>query len=83
MLLSARNARPSWNATIVSEYVTVHDRLYQAAGLGSLISRAFNDKDFPVLAAACLVMAAVVVTINRLVWKRLQAVANDRCRFIA
>jgi hypothetical protein len=28
------------------------------------------------------VMAGVVVLINRLVWKRLQTLANDRCRFI-
>jgi ABC-type anion transport system duplicated permease subunit len=27
-------------------------------------------------------MSVVVVGINRSLWKRLQAIANDRCRFI-
>jgi ABC-type anion transport system duplicated permease subunit len=26
-------------------------------------------------------MAVIVVTVNRTVWKRLQALANERCRF--
>jgi len=73
----------AWNATIVSEYVQVGDKLYQATGLGALISRASNDGNFPKLAAAVIVMAVVVVGINRLLWKRLQTLANDRCRFIA
>jgi NitT/TauT family transport system permease protein len=73
----------AWNATIVSEYVQVGDKLYQATGLGALISRASNDGNFPKLASAVIVMAVVVVGINRLLWKRLQTVANDRCRFLA
>jgi NitT/TauT family transport system permease protein len=73
----------AWNATIVSEYVQVGGKLYAATGLGALISRASNDGSFPKLAAAVLVMAVVVVGINRLLWRRLQTVANDRCRFIA
>jgi NitT/TauT family transport system permease protein len=73
----------AWNATIVSEYVQVGGKLYEATGLGALISRASNDGSFPKLAAAVLVMAVVVVGINRLLWRRLQTVANDRCRFLA
>ncbi len=73
----------AWNATIVSEYVQVGGKLYAATGLGALISRASNDGSFPKLAAAVLVMAVVVVGINRLLWRRLQTVANDRCRFLA
>ena len=34
------------------------------------------------LTAASLVMAVVVVSINRTLWKRLQALANERCRFM-
>lgn len=71
----------AWNATIVSEFVHVGDKLYQATGLGALISRATNEGNFPKLAAAVLVMAVAVVGINRLLWKRLQTVANDHCRF--
>ena len=71
----------AWNATIVSEYVRVGDRLHQATGLGAYISRATDAGHFPQLAAAVLVMAIIVVGINRTVWKRLQNLANDLCRF--
>ena len=33
-------------------------------------------------AAASLVMALIVVVVNRSVWKRIQSLANERCRFI-
>jgi NitT/TauT family transport system permease protein len=72
----------AWNATIVSEIVTVGKTTYKATGLGAYITNASNANDFSDLAAAVIVMAVVVVTINRLVWKRLQNIANDRCRFI-
>jgi NitT/TauT family transport system permease protein len=72
----------AWNATIVSEIVTVGKTTYTATGLGAYITNASNSNDFSDLTAAVIVMAVVVVAINRLVWKRLQNLANDRCRFI-
>jgi NitT/TauT family transport system permease protein len=72
----------AWNTTIVAEYVSVGPKTYEATGLGDYITRAANDGRFAQLAAAALLMAAIVVIINRTVWKRLQTVANDRCRFI-
>ncbi|MEO6875606.1 MAG: ABC transporter permease subunit [Opitutaceae bacterium] len=72
----------AWNATIVSEYVQVGNKLYQATGLGAFISRATNTGNFSQLSAAVLVMAVVVVGINRTLWKPLQQLANERCRFI-
>jgi NitT/TauT family transport system permease protein len=71
----------AWNATIVSEFVHAGGQVYQATGLGALISRATDVGNFPRLAAAVLVMALVVAGINRFVWRPLQAFANDRCRF--
>jgi len=71
----------AWNATIVSEYVQVGKKLYQANGLGAYISRATNEGNFAHLTAAVIIMAIVVVSINRVLWKRLQNLANDRCRF--
>jgi NitT/TauT family transport system permease protein len=71
----------AWNATIVAEYVNAGGKLYQATGLGALISRATDAGNFPKLAAAVLVMAVVVVGINRTVWKKLQVLADNRCRF--
>jgi NitT/TauT family transport system permease protein len=71
----------AWNATIVSEYVRVGDKLHQATGLGAYISRATDAGNFSKLAAAVIVMAVIVVGINRTVWKRLQNLANELCRF--
>jgi NitT/TauT family transport system permease protein len=72
----------AWNATIVSEYVKIGPVLYQATGLGAYIERTSESGDFSHLAAATIVMAVMVVGINRTVWKRLQLFANERCRFI-
>jgi NitT/TauT family transport system permease protein len=72
----------AWNATIVSEIVTVGRTSYEATGLGAYITNASNANNFSHLTAAVIVMAVVVVAINRLLWKRLQNLANDRCRFI-
>jgi NitT/TauT family transport system permease protein len=73
----------AWNATIVSEYgVQVGNKLYNATGLGAYLGKAIEDYNFSRLTAAVLVMSVIVVGINRTVWKRIQAIANDRCRFI-
>jgi NitT/TauT family transport system permease protein len=73
----------AWNATIVSEYaVQVGDKLYNTRGLGAYLGKAIEDYNFSRLTAAVLVMSVIVVGINRTVWKKIQAVANDRCRFI-
>jgi len=73
----------AWNATIVSEYaVQVGSKLYNAKGLGAYLGKAIEDYNFSRLTAAVIVMSVVVVGINRTVWKRIQAIANDRCRFI-
>jgi len=73
----------AWNATIVAEAVSIGPKNYEATGLGDYINNASNAGNFPKLAASALLMAAVVVTINRTLWKRLQTIANDRCRFLA
>ncbi|HEY1792394.1 MAG TPA: ABC transporter permease subunit [Opitutaceae bacterium] len=72
----------AWNATIVSEIVPVGTTTYAATGLGAYITTASNNSNFAHLTAAVIVMAVVVVGINRVLWKRLQNLANDRCRFI-
>jgi NitT/TauT family transport system permease protein len=72
----------AWNATIVSEIVTIGSKTYTATGLGAYVTNASNANNFSDLTAAVIVMAVVVVAINRLLWKRLQNLANDRCRFM-
>jgi NitT/TauT family transport system permease protein len=68
----------AWNASIVSEYVSFRGQVLTATGLGARISVAAADAQFAVLAAAIAVMAAVVALFNRLVWRRLNAVAEAR-----
>jgi NitT/TauT family transport system permease protein len=64
----------AWNASIVSEYITfkipgMDLDLDPATGLGSDISKAFDQNNFSLLAASVLVMSALVVAFNRTVWR--------------
>jgi NitT/TauT family transport system permease protein len=67
----------AWNATIVAEYVQMGTETHTAFGLGSMITLASRGR-FSLLAAAVVTMAVAVVTINRLFWKRLYRLAEDR-----
>jgi NitT/TauT family transport system permease protein len=70
----------AWNASIVSEYVTFSGQTYDTIGLGALIADAANNGQYARLAAGTLVMALVVVSVNRLLWRRLYWVAEQRFR---
>lgn len=68
----------AWNASIVSEYVQFGGQTHSIFGLGASIAEAAAAANYPVLLAATLLMAAFVVLINRLAWKRLYALAERR-----
>jgi NitT/TauT family transport system permease protein len=68
----------AWNASIVSEYMSFRGQVLAANGLGALISMAAADGQFAVLAAAITFMAGMVAVFNRLVWRRLHGVAEER-----
>jgi NitT/TauT family transport system permease protein len=68
----------AWNASIVSEYMSFRGQVLAAEGLGARISTAAAAADYAMLAAAITFMATVVATFNRLVWRRLHAVAEER-----
>jgi NitT/TauT family transport system permease protein len=68
----------AWNASIVAEYFRLKDQTYTTIGLGATISRATDSGNFNMLLASTIVMAFIVVTINRLVWRRMYRVAADR-----
>ena len=70
----------AWNASIVSEYVQFNNKTHSTFGLGASIaeSAAAGASHFPELLAATLLMAIFVVIINRLLWKRLYALAERR-----
>jgi NitT/TauT family transport system permease protein len=70
----------AWNASIVAEYFHFKGHIYTTPGLGATISQATDNGNFDLLLAATMMMAAAVVTINRLVWRRLYALAETRFR---
>jgi len=70
----------AWNASIVAEYFHFKAHIYTTTGLGAIISQATDAGNFNLLLAATIMMAATVVTINRLVWRRLYALAETRFR---
>ena len=51
---------------------------YSTIGLGARIAEAANAGHFPELLAGTVLMAAVVVTLNRLIWRRLYSLAERR-----
>jgi NitT/TauT family transport system permease protein len=70
----------AWNASIVSEYVTFAGKKVSTVGLGSLIASAADSGNFALLFAGTLVMSGIVIVANRLVWRRLYALAESRYR---
>jgi NitT/TauT family transport system permease protein len=68
----------AWNASIVAEYVTYKGATLSTFGLGAAVSEAAERAQFAELAAAILVMSVVVVTFNRLVWRRCYRLASTR-----
>jgi NitT/TauT family transport system permease protein len=73
----------AWNASIIAEYFHFKGHIYTTVGLGATISQATDQGNFDLLLAATMMMAATVVTINRLVWRRLYALAETRYRLEA
>jgi NitT/TauT family transport system permease protein len=66
----------AWNASIVAEYSDFAGNPRYVTGVGSLIAQATSAGTYPLLLAATLAMIGSVVTINRLVWRRLYRVAE-------
>jgi NitT/TauT family transport system permease protein len=68
----------AWNASIVAEYFHFKGLTYSTVGIGAMISAATDAKNFNLLLASTIALAAVVVTTNRLVWRRLYRLADTR-----
>ncbi len=68
----------AWNASVVAEYVQFNGKTHATLGLGSLIAQAAANNQLAVLLASTIFMAAIVVTINRLVWRRLYNLADRK-----
>ncbi|MCX7753628.1 MAG: ABC transporter permease subunit [Anaerolineales bacterium] len=70
----------AWNASIVAEYVEFGGQTLFTTGIGSLIAQATARGDYPLLLAATLSMVLTVVLINRLFWRPLYKIAEDKYR---
>ena len=70
----------SWNASIVAEYVKWKEQLVTAHGVGAYIAEATDKGDFPKIVLGVAMMSIFVAVINRLFWRRLYAIAEERCK---
>jgi NitT/TauT family transport system permease protein len=68
----------AWNVSIVAEYAHLKGQTYSTVGIGAMISAATDAKNFNMLLASTIALAAVVVTTNRLLWRRLYRLAETR-----
>jgi NitT/TauT family transport system permease protein len=68
----------AWNASVFAEYANVQNRTIQTVGLGAQIDTATADGNFAILLLATILVALMVVTMNRLVWRRLYRLAETR-----
>jgi NitT/TauT family transport system permease protein len=68
----------AWNASIVAEYFHFKGQVLSTFGLGAEISSATDSGNFAVLLLSTVVMATLVVSVNRLVWRPLYRRAETR-----
>jgi NitT/TauT family transport system permease protein len=68
----------AWNASIVAEYVNFSGKTLSAHGIGAVISNATADGNYPLLLAGTFSMIITVVLINRLVWRKLYTIAEEK-----
>lgn len=70
----------AWNASIVAEFVHFGGKTLFTTGIGSLISQATASGDYPLLLASTLSMIFAVLLMNRLFWRRMYRIAEDKYR---
>jgi NitT/TauT family transport system permease protein len=70
----------AWNASIVSEVVKWGDTQYAATGVGAYIAKWTATGDFPRIALGITVLSLYVLLFNRLLWRRLYTLAEERLR---
>lgn len=70
----------AWNASIIAEYQYFGGRTLSVTGVGAIIAQATASGDYPLLLAATLAMILTVILINRLLWRRLYLLAEDKYR---
>jgi NitT/TauT family transport system permease protein len=64
----------------VAEYFHFHDQVMSTVGLGAQISAATDAGRFDMLLMATIIMATLVVCVNRLVWRPLYRLTETKYR---
>jgi NitT/TauT family transport system permease protein len=70
----------AWNASIFAEYFTLNGKTLTTLGLGEQINAATANGQFPIILLGTILISLMVVTTNRLVWRRLYRLAETRYR---
>jgi NitT/TauT family transport system permease protein len=70
----------AWNASIFAEYFTLDGKTLTTLGLGEQINAATADGAFPIILLGTILISLMVVTTNRLLWRRLYRLAETRYR---
>lgn len=70
----------AWNASIVAEYFRFGGQTISTVGLGAAISQATDTGNFRLLLAGTILMATIVVTVNRTIWRPMYRLAETRFR---
>ncbi len=68
----------AWNASVMAEYSHVKGQTLSTIGLGAQIDAATDSGRFSMLLLATIFISLMVVTMNRLVWRRLYHLAETR-----
>ena len=72
----------AWNASIAGEYIKFQGKVLTATGLGQTITQASDAGKYPLLLAATVVMSFLVVATNRLVWRPLYRLAQQKYQIL-
>jgi NitT/TauT family transport system permease protein len=68
----------AWNASVMAEYAKVKGQTLSTIGLGAEISSATDHGSFPIILLATILISLLVVSMNRLVWRRLYRLAETK-----
>ena len=71
----------AWNASIVAEVVSWGNTTLTATGLGAYIAQVTSSGDWPRIALGVGMMSVFVVGFNRLLWRRLYLLAENKYTF--
>jgi NitT/TauT family transport system permease protein len=73
----------AWNASVMAEYSHLKGQTLQTIGLGAEITQATDSGRFPILLLATILISLIVVSMNRLVWRRLYHLAETKYKLLA